>query len=218
MEAKREIGLHRPLRLELRLKNNVLWHAIYDHYGSISAFCRQHPRFKRVTPRVNRLINLRDSPFSRRNPAEYKLFCLELASTLRVPPDALFPRAIYERVIVSKRVMEVSLAALPSSIRREVRGLPAPIESCPDAQLVRRERYEAIIAALDKTASPRNREIVKLHYGLGEYEGTTKNDEEIGKLFGLSGARVGQILEAARRKLRLHPRWSSVLADFLRSP
>jgi hypothetical protein len=48
------------LRLELRTRNNILWHVIFDHYESFGAFCRAHELSQQ---HVGAYLNLKLSPY-----------------------------------------------------------------------------------------------------------------------------------------------------------
>ena len=68
------------------------------------------------------------------------------------------------------------------------------------------------IEALLKTLTYREREIIRLRYGLGD--GYTSTLEEVGRIFKVTRERVRQIEAKAVRKLQ-HPVRSQQLADFL---
>lgn len=67
------------------------------------------------------------------------------------------------------------------------------------------------LGALD----PREREIIRLRYGLAD--GCTYTLEEVGRIFSVTRERVRQIETKAVRKLR-HPVWSRRLSGFLEGP
>jgi len=69
------------------------------------------------------------------------------------------------------------------------------------------------IEALLKTLTYREREIIRLRYGLGD--GYTYTLEEVGRIFKVTRERVRQIEAKAVRKLQ-HPVRSQQLAGFLR--
>jgi RNA polymerase primary sigma factor len=85
-------------------------------------------------------------------------------------------------------------------------GLPRPETSASNELL--RERIESLL----KTLTYREREIIRLRYGLGD--GYTYTLEEVGRIFKVTRERVRQIEAKAVRKLQ-HPVRSQQLAGFL---
>ena len=83
---------------------------------------------------------------------------------------------------------------------------PGPIGR-PDNELLR-EKIEALL----KTLTYREREIIRLRYGLGD--GYTYTLEEVGRIFKVTRERVRQIEAKAVKKLQ-HPVRSQQLAGFL---
>ncbi len=85
-------------------------------------------------------------------------------------------------------------------------GLPRPEKAASNELL--RERIESLL----KTLTYREREIIRLRYGLGD--GYTYTLEEVGRIFKVTRERVRQIEAKAVRKLQ-HPVRSEQLAGFL---
>jgi RNA polymerase primary sigma factor len=85
-------------------------------------------------------------------------------------------------------------------------GLPSPDKAAGNGLL--RERVEALL----KTLTYREREIIRLRYGLGD--GYTYTLEEVGRIFRVTRERVRQIEAKAVRKLQ-HPVRSQQLAGFI---
>ena len=85
-------------------------------------------------------------------------------------------------------------------------GLPRPDTAAGNELL--REKIEALL----KTLTYREREIIRLRYGLGD--GYTYTLEEVGRIFKVTRERVRQIEAKAVRKLQ-HPVRSQQLAGFL---
>ncbi|GGG44866.1 RNA polymerase sigma factor RpoD [Croceivirga lutea] len=81
----------------------------------------------------------------------------------------------------------------------------------PDNELMHQSLTTEINRALD-TLSPREADVVRLYYGIGEYPSMTL--EEIGSTFDLTRERVRQIREKAIRKLR-HSSKSKILKMYL---
>ena len=195
---------HKPreeLRLELRVKNNVLWHAIYDKYGSVAAFCEEIKKlgFKFQQSRIGDLVNFKSSPFDREG--EYSEICLDLECILGIDVQELFPRKLYEKIKVSKQVIEIdSVASLPIAVRRHIEALPAPVEEGPTMRAMNSELREKIKNAL-KTLEYRQGEVLRLRYGIDCEPHTV---DEVSRIFGIGRERVRQIEAKAIRKLQ-HP-------------
>ncbi|HUT11071.1 MAG TPA: sigma-70 family RNA polymerase sigma factor [Thermoguttaceae bacterium] len=85
-------------------------------------------------------------------------------------------------------------------------GLPRPEKAAGNALL--REKIDALL----KTLTYREREIIRLRYGLGD--GYTYTLEEVGRIFKVTRERVRQIEAKAVRKLQ-HPVRSQQLAGFI---
>lgn len=81
----------------------------------------------------------------------------------------------------------------------------------PDKGLMHQSLYTEINRALD-TLSPREADVVRLYYGIGDQQSMTL--EEIGSTFDLTRERVRQIREKAIRKLR-HTSKSKILKSYL---
>ena len=84
----------------------------------------------------------------------------------------------------------------------------SPVASATQEML--KEKIDAVL----KTLTYREREIIKLRYGIGD--GYTYTLEEVGRIFKVTRERVRQVEAKAIRKLQ-HPVRSEQLAGFLRS-
>ena len=69
------------------------------------------------------------------------------------------------------------------------------------------------IESVLSTLSPRERDVLRLRYGL--HDGRMKTLEEIGQIFNVTRERIRQIEAKALRKLR-HPNRSEILKDYIR--
>lgn len=111
-----------------------------------------------------------------------------------------FPHKI-SRIINEERFLDYN--------RREM--LRIEEGSLPERNLLLEERTIAINEALS-TLTPREKEIIKMYFGIG-YE-TTHTLEQIGEKFNLVKERVRQIKEKGIRRLR-HTRRSDTLREYL---
>jgi RNA polymerase sigma factor (sigma-70 family) len=188
------------VRVEARVRNNVLWHAIFDNYKSVAEFCRKHPEVHQTN--VGELLNL--NGMSPRKPdGKYRKICVILSKIFRMHPDDLFPAKLYF-LEDTKMVAEIPFSALPSADRET---LVLTGDSTGDAAMdeeMRRKMAKAL-----NGLRPREARVLQLRFGLnGEYEHTL---DETGEDIKVSRERVRQIETKALRKLR-HP--SRGLKDF----
>ena len=178
------------IRVELRVKNNVLWHAIHDRCGSVSAFARKHPHIPKTE--TYNLINFKLSPLTKAG--TYRKICEVLAIALEFPIEMLFPDHLYEQIKEPMRVFEAcSWSALPGDMRRELLALPAPVEM-PESGELERERGARVREVLG-TFPPRKRAMIKLYFGIDCSREHTF--AEIGKLFKVSTTRAQQIVRSS---------------------
>ena len=201
-------GKVKPLRIEARLKNNILYHAIFDMWPSVSEFCRQTGFHKAI---VGELINLRKPPLKfRKGKAtdKYRDPCLKLAKFFKMLVEDLFPLHLYE-IKCTKLSREFDFKALPFVTSQ------LPMLSAPDAHLTEVELHKNIEVALE-SLTPREERVLRMRFGIGEdckdydEEHTLK---EIGASFAVGQERIRQIEATALRKLR-HPTRNKALRDF----
>ncbi len=196
---------HGDLRIEVKLKNNILWRAIFARYRSISAFCRAHgSAFSPGT--VSRLLNFKDSPFTEIKSDDiflrvYKETCLAIAAALRLPVEMLFPDELYTKFVgaeTNKAIEVSSFAALPLLDQREFLALPAPETDL--VELLNAEELKERIREVLKTLPGRAKEVLNLRFGLDGKE--PKTLEEVARVFGVTRELIRQIEMRALRKLR----------------
>jgi RNA polymerase sigma factor (sigma-70 family) len=190
------------IRVEARLRNNVLWHAIYDRFPSVAELCRQFPELH--MQEVCGFINLTRSPKTRRG--RWRPQAVLLAVALRTPEEELFPSRLY-RLDNTRAVAELPLAALPPGAEELKALLPGPDDVVAGAEL-RREVLRALA-----TLSPREEEVLRRRFGLNN-DGDGETLAEIGAALGRDRERIRQIEAKALRKLRGKPAISAPLLDY----
>jgi len=170
------------LRLELRARNNVLWHAIFDLYPSVVEFCRVHGFVQGV---VGGYLNLTRSPYfhaksrigrdwwniSDESGRVLSPSAERLCVVTGIGRDELWPIALYSGLIAPRRVAEVAATSfLALSAARHV-ALPATQE---DAVLddERRQAIDLVLATL----TPRQARVIRSHFG---FDGEELTLEEI---------------------------------------
>jgi len=221
-EIQSPSAVEQDLRLEMQVKNNVLWHAIFDKYDSVQAFCRAHKELKISASIIGDLMRFRLYPFKKAQSVdsgrwyyskEYRSICLVLEKVLRIPVEDLFPKHLYDHLVgtETKKVVEVSsFTALPAATQKEILALPAPAEEPSDSESDR-ELLRVRIKDVLKTLSYREREILKLRYGISD--GCSYTLEEVAQIFRVNRESVRQIEWKAISKLQ-QPSRSRQLEDF----
>jgi len=206
-----EASTQRPdLRLELKVKNSRLWHAIYDRYGSVAGLCREVPKLRTKHNDVGKLLRFKESPWTKHG--ELRTLGYTLVKILEIPPEELFPPRLYQELWESERVLEVrSFSALPDAIQKEIRLLPAPEPENP-IETLNREELKERLGQVFCMLTYREREILKLRFGIGERREYSL--EEVGNIFKIGRERVRQIEATAIRKLQ-HPARSRHLKAFV---
>lgn len=190
------------LRLELRSRNNILWHAIFDTAESVAEFCRLHDITNQSL--VGAILNLTVSPYGRMG---LRPFADRLCRATGLGADELFPPALYSGVIPSMRVAEVESSRFLSLDAAKRLSLPAS----QDDNLFDQDRRALLDAAL-ASLTPREAMVVRARYGIGSDEESSLGD--VARELGVSKSRVAQIEAKALRKLR-HPSRSRPLRPAL---
>jgi len=135
----------RTLRMELRFRNNVLWHAIYDVYPSIAAFCRANGL--RQGP-VGALLNLSQSPMGTQG--QWGETAMKISVSVGIGCDELFPTKLYsDSRFGAKVVRELGVKEMLSLDTREVKRLAASNET-PVAVVAREELARGVAEELSR--------------------------------------------------------------------
>lgn len=182
------------LRLELRLRNNVLWHFIFDTHQSVAEFCKLHGFSQNL---VGSLLNLKLWPY-RKDGKTLIDTAQRLCNISFYDASEMFPVALYRgakngqgRVFVA----EIESAKFIGLGAAERLALP-PMQ---EVDAMRGELFDATQKALS-TLRKNEKKVIELRYGIDG------NDEcslaEIGRIIGVSVERVRQIECAALRRLR----------------
>jgi RNA polymerase sigma factor (sigma-70 family) len=179
------------IRLEVRARNNILWHAIFDTWPSVSAFCREHGLIDKAAIRF--LLNLKRSPLNHKG--EWNKISVKLAQIFGILPEELFPLKLYE-IEEPQRILEISFAQLPPGL--SIKELPAP--NSLELDLAKQSVNKALGATFLKL-SPKEEKIIRLRFGL-EADQKEHTLEEIAVIVNVSHSRVGQIIAKSLRKMR----------------
>ena len=182
----------KPLRVEARFRNNVLWHAIHDTYPSVAAFCRAASQDQTV---VGALLNLKRCPYRKDGTPTKPADALAVLTGIGI--EELFPAVLYQVDFPQRLVNELPLDAIPQRFLSTSGGI------------VETERRIAIERALI-TLRPRDQKALEMKFGLdGD---SPQTDKEIGVHLGISKGRVAQILNHSFRCLR-HPSRAPLLIE-----
>lgn len=137
---------------------------------------------------------------------------VRLCELTQCTPEELFPGYIREHLSVfAPKTTTVALTApvVRQLSQKQAGRLPSPTASRSTAELQElRQRIEEVLPTL----SYREREIIKLRYGLGD--GYSYTLEEVGHIFKTTRERIRQIEAKAIRKLQ-QPSRSQQLVGFL---
>ena len=175
------------VRVEARVRNNVLWHAIFDNYGSVAEFCRLH---KFAQCQLGKFLNLKESPQIH---GQWRKPALRLAEILGILVEDLFPLRLYD-LETTAAVVEIPLAQLPPG--DEIAMLPSP-----EDHAIASEMEEGVRRAL-ATLNEREAAIVRARYGIGGEPERTY--DELADEHSVTRERIRQIEMKALQKLR-HP-------------
>lgn len=195
------------LRLELRSRNNALWHAIYDKWPSVAAFCREKELSQQD---VGRYLNLKDSPYSRKDRSKLRPLPQKLCDIFGLTSYQLFQPELYDEDLIPRetQVAEVDPAMfVPLQAAAEVPQLTTSIEEVMDLGPDPLEGVEQTL----QTLTPREETILKMRFGIDEDIATY---DELGDAFNVTRERIRQIEGKALRKLR-HPLRSRRLKEII---
>jgi hypothetical protein len=87
----------KEIRVEARLRNNILYHLIFDNYKSVAEFCRAHKTTQMAA--IGELLNLKTSPLALDKEGEvigYRTLPKRLAKIFKRLPEDIFPANIYK--------------------------------------------------------------------------------------------------------------------------
>ena len=186
-------GKMREIRIEARMRNNILYHAIFDNWKNTHRFSLIH---KLNASEVGKLLNLTKSPVTKKG--KWRPFCLKLADILGQPVEVLFPLELYS-IGKPMQTWEFSFAELPPSALQQIKQLSAGDN--PEETLIKSEKRKELLKTIQEL-DPREEKVILMYFGL-EDNGEEHTLEQIAEEFGVSPERIRQIKARAMRKLRL---------------
>lgn len=194
------------LRIEARLRNNILWHAIFDVYPSVAEFCRIH---KLSLAAVRAYLNLSSRPFKRIGAWwGWMPTAKKIAEATGLTPTELFPFGLYEYTGPTRMAREIPMERyLPlSSLTREQRLLPPNQEP----EIINHEMSDAVGQML-ATLTPREERVIRMRFG---FDGYSRTLAEVADELAVTRERIRQIESKAFRKLR-HPSRTKRIRSFI---
>lgn len=180
----------KQLRIEAKLKNAILWHFIYDRYGSIAEFCRKQNYNIGTLNRICGFINLKIYPAG---PKGFWTIAKQLAQIFNVIPEILFPEQLYS-LEKTKAAVDVSLTEIEGPGRR-LRMLPQP-----EHQMYAKE-IERIMNEVLNELKPREAQVIRSRFI------DRKTFAQVGKELDLTKERIRQIEHRAIRRMREKPEY-----------
>jgi RNA polymerase sigma factor (sigma-70 family) len=180
--------------IESKIKNNLLYKAIFSKYKSISEFCRIH---NIGSGHVSSLINLKEPILTKKG--EMRECVVKICDALNMTPDDLFPaRQWHQSLKINKIQKEIDEEEVLSLEQDSYQHDSYQLEDLSSKDDLKEE-----ISLLLSTLSPREERIVRMHFGIDGVEQQTL--DQIAKMFNVSNSRIQQIVQKALRKLQ-HPK------------
>jgi hypothetical protein len=179
----------KEFRVEVRVKNNLLYRAIEAAgFDSVAAFSR-FSGIQQTT--IGEYLNLRQPPIGARG---WRQPALKMAFALKCLPEDLFPADYMHKAIEQHKVVREYSAD-------EIAGVMKIAQETPEQLMIQQDAVNTLQSALD-TLPPRRREVLVMRYGLdGGKEHTL---DELAKHFGVGSERIRQIELSGIRQLK-HP-------------
>lgn len=191
--------MDKDYRVEIRVRNNLLYNRIYSKYESIASFCEQC-KVSAIT--VSGLLNFKENIFDKNGFVKEKVKAI--ADALKCNLEDIIP-ANYITRESNRYVKEVSEEEL---IAIEDINEPALLSYEPESEYEKAELEAAIKEVLDSLPK-RDREVLILRF----FEGKTL--QQVADMWGRSRQLVRIIEERALSRCR-HPSKRNKLEDFLK--
>lgn len=187
-------------RVEIKIKNNLLYNAIVGEYGSIKKFCET---FHFSQCYIGDLINMKIKSIYKNKSTELKDTVKRLCDSLGKSICELFPTQYY---LENNKI----------AIERDKKELVS-LESCSEAlsltgpdtdMIINRAEMKKLVKKAIQTLSPREQYVIESRY----FDGKTQ--KEIGQEMNVTGQMIQVIENRAIKKLR-HPSRSRNLKEYI---
>lgn len=178
-------------RVEVKIKNAVLYNLITSHNPTVNNFAKEH---KMSATSLGEFINMKNSPINKYG--NWKPSVLKLADFFNVHPSYIFPDTIANiELTTNKGSFEVDKERV-----KEIMN----VHQDPILEIENDDLKKSISRLLDNIPKFKIHEhgidIVKKHFGLEDYD--PKNFVEISEDYDISSSRVTQIFNNTMRIIR----------------
>jgi RNA polymerase sigma factor (sigma-70 family) len=193
-------------RIDIKVRNNVIISKIESAgYKSVGEFCRLNQIMKYVS-RLGNIIAMKSSPLS--HDGNFKPCITKAADLLGCDPIDLFTDTQLNTILkTNKRSLQINEAEVKFMLESsESRNKMLEV-------LVEEEQRNKKIDEALSLLTPRQRLVIEMRMGMGEYT-TPLTLDECGNILGVGRERIRQIEAKSLRKLR-HPLRSERLSDFI---
>lgn len=189
--------MNKEYRVEVKVKNNLLWQAMQSKGIKNAAALA---RALELTPNtVGRYLNLEETVYTKQG--DYKASFIKICDFFDMMPADIYPEErMNDPLLNNKGAVEVSETEL-----KQLGG----VESDPIA-LVHQEQVQDAVHKLIDLVTPRQAKAIKMRAGI---DGREHTYEEIGNELGVGKNRARQIYETAMRRMRYGPRLEAAGID-----
>lgn len=180
------------IRVEVKIKNNILYKLIMSDSKSVSEFCDKHGFDKNT---IGRYLSLKIFP---KRHGKWTESAIKISELFKLLPEDIFNDEF--------NFIEKNTISLEGNLKLIDNNYSLTIKENDNYFLT-----DAINRVIN-TLQPREKKIIEMRYGLnGNYE---MSFTEIGEIFGLTKTRISQIEAKAMRRLR-HPSRARQLSEFI---
>jgi DNA-directed RNA polymerase sigma subunit (sigma70/sigma32) len=184
-------------RIELKVKNNLLWQAMQSRGINNAAHLSREVRLKPAL--IGRYLNLKENVYDRKG--NYKESFQKICDYFNMMPADLYPlERMNDPLLNNKGAVEVSEVEL-----KQLGG----VESDPVALMHQEQVQEAVHRLID-LITPREAKVVKMRAGI---DGREHTFQEIGDELGVCMQRAREIHARAFRRMRYGPRLEAAGVD-----
>lgn len=193
-------------RVDVKVRNNIILKKIEEAgYKTLGEFCRLNGIMKYVS-QLGSIINMKESPLQ--TDGQFRKCIIHAGSLLGCDPLDFFTDTQLHTILkTNKRIIKVNEAEMRFMLENHT-------EQKLLEDMVEDEQKECAIQDLLNTLTPKEKQVIEMRMGLGEYdrEHTLKEiSEKMGYAF---SERARQIEAKALRKMR-HPSRAKMVRGFL---
>ena len=194
IRSRNNTHMRKNIRVEIKIKNNILYRLIMKESKSVSQFCEKYDLCQET---VGKLLSFKRSPRNKYT-GEWRRCAIRLSEIFRMLPEDIFDEE-FEDIQKNTISIEGNLSYFDGKLTAK---LEAPIkDGLADA-----------INDILRTLPAREKKVIEMRYGLnGNLEMTL---EDIGDMMGVGRERIRQIEAKALRRLR-HPTRARKLVEYM---